>query len=180
MLLLILQRENTIDRPQLHIFIGDPVKRHIGIMNMAFVIDDGTGLIMVFHQLLQLIVLGFQGQQVPIMLTPGGQAGIDLGQGGEILGTEVILGGAAITAQAAEAAPLHPADAARRELGAEAGQQAGGVGDGVGAHDALAALVQVMVEPHILAMVLHIELLLRLAQAAGEELDTIALVIIPQ
>ncbi|MNH01467.1 hypothetical protein D3C79_606880 [compost metagenome] len=180
MLLLILQRENTIDGPQFDVFIGDAVERHIGIMNMPLVIYDGAGFIMVFHQLLQLIVLGFQGQQVPIMLAPGGQTRIDLCQRGEIPAAEVILGGAAVTAQCAKTPPLHAADAARRKLGTKTGQQPHRAGNGIGADDPLAALVQIMIEPHILAMVLHIELLLGLSQPAGEELYSIALVIIPQ
>ena len=105
LLLLILQRENTIDGPQFDVFIGDAVERHIGIMNMPLVIYDGAGFIMVFHQLLQLIVLGFQGQQVPIMLAPGGQTRIDLCQRGEIPAAEVILGGAAVTAQCGDCSP---------------------------------------------------------------------------
>ncbi len=86
---------------------------------------------MVFHQLLQLIVLGFQGQQVPIMLAPGGQTRIDLCQRGEIPAAEVILGGAAVTAQCAKTPPLHAADAARRKLGTKTGQQPHRAGNGI-------------------------------------------------
>ncbi|MNR40234.1 hypothetical protein D3C85_1585040 [compost metagenome] len=114
------------------------------------------------------------------MLAPGRQAGIDLGQRHEIPGAEIILRRAAITAQAAKATPLDPADTAGGKLGAKARQQPRRIGDGIGVDYPLAALVHIVVEPHILAMVLDIELLLGLAEAAGEEPYSVALVIVPQ
>ncbi len=44
----------------------------------------------------------------------------------------------------------------------------------------LAPFIQVMVEPHILAMMLQVKLLLGLGQTAGKKLYSVALVIIPQ
>lgn len=48
LLLLILQRENTIDGPQFDVFIGDAVERHIGIMNMPLSSMMALGLLWFF------------------------------------------------------------------------------------------------------------------------------------
>ncbi len=138
---------------------------------MPFVIHDGAGFIVVFYQLLQLIVQGFS-RPSGLMLAPvrARPEAIKLSpRKGNFLGAEIILGGRRLsTAQAAKPPPASPGRHHRPPNWAPKLASRPAELERVGADDPLAALVQIVIEPHILAMVLDIELLLGLGQAARE------------